>query len=163
SDNVTWYFARGPRQATSLDGSFATGDPADRRIFNWTAIFDEVDDFELNTRGVSGGVGAIVGQVPDPATGLPQVSTADRIDIAPACAGAATNTPCSGGATNGNGNGNLNGSARQASDPANPQGLNPAGKLPDWQLIEAYMQSIRSPRAATGLDAAKVAAGALLF
>jgi hypothetical protein len=34
--------------------------PNDQRIFNWTAIFDEVADFEGNTRGISGGVGAIV-------------------------------------------------------------------------------------------------------
>lgn len=60
TDNVTWYFGRGPRQSTSLDGSFATDDPTDQRIFNWTAIFDEIADFEGNTRGTSGGVGAIV-------------------------------------------------------------------------------------------------------
>ena len=66
TDNVTWYFARGPRQSTSLDGSFASKDPDDQRIFNWTAIFDEVDDFENNTRGVSGGVGAIVSGVSAP-------------------------------------------------------------------------------------------------
>lgn len=59
SDNVTWHFAAGPRQSTSLDGSFSKTDPTDQRIFNWTAIFDEVADFELNTRGVSGGKGAI--------------------------------------------------------------------------------------------------------
>src|SRR5439155_26669543 len=49
TDNVTWYFARGPRQSISLDGSFSSKDPHDQRIFNWTAIFDEISDFELNT------------------------------------------------------------------------------------------------------------------
>jgi hypothetical protein len=34
TDNVTWYFARGPRQATSLDGSFASKHPEDQRVFN---------------------------------------------------------------------------------------------------------------------------------
>jgi YVTN family beta-propeller protein len=63
TDNVTWFFARGPRQTTSLDGSFdRTGAP---RLFNWTAVFDEVHDFELNTRGNSGGVGAIVHRASD--------------------------------------------------------------------------------------------------
>src|SRR5947209_7347509 len=38
SDNVTWYFARGPRQSGSLDGSFSKKDGNDQRIFNWTAI-----------------------------------------------------------------------------------------------------------------------------
>jgi hypothetical protein len=66
TDNVTWYFARGPRQSVSLDGTFASSDGADQRILNWTAIFDEVDDFELNTRGVSGGVGALVSAVSMP-------------------------------------------------------------------------------------------------
>lgn len=60
SDNVTWYFARGPRQSTSLEGSFSKTNPADQRIFNWTSIFDEMADFEGNTRNVSGGKGAIV-------------------------------------------------------------------------------------------------------
>ena len=30
-----------------------------QRVFNWTAIFDEVHDFERNTRGVQGGLGAV--------------------------------------------------------------------------------------------------------
>jgi len=75
SDNVTWFFARGPRQSTSLDGSFNKKDPTDQRIFNWTGIVDEVADFENNTRGISGGVGAIVSTKSTP----PQ--TSDRIDL----------------------------------------------------------------------------------
>src|SRR5205085_4412365 len=38
SDNVTWYFGRGPRQSTSLDGSFSS-DGSVQRLFNWSAIF----------------------------------------------------------------------------------------------------------------------------
>lgn len=60
SDNVTWYFARGPRQSTSLDGSFSSVDPDDQRIFNWTAVFDEAADFENVLRSLDGGVGLIV-------------------------------------------------------------------------------------------------------
>ncbi len=60
TDNVTWYFARGPRQSTSLDGTFNKNDLTDQRVLNWTGINDELADFELNTRGISGGVGAIV-------------------------------------------------------------------------------------------------------
>ena len=139
TDNVTWYFARGPRQSTSLDGSFASKHPEDQRIFNWTAIFDEVDDFELNTRGVSGGVGAIVSAVSVPP------ATGDRIDIA------------------GLGHAGLNGSAAQAADPANPLGLAAPGKLNDWDEIKKYMQTIRSPRGPSNLDATKVAEGKSLF
>jgi hypothetical protein len=139
SDNVTWYFARGPRQATSLEGSFASHDPSDQRIFNWTAIFDEVDDFEGNTRDISGGVGAIVSAVSAP----PQ--TADRIDFV------------------GLKHAGLSGSSTQASDPTNPLGFAAAPKLEDWQDIEAYIQTIRSPRAPSTLDAHAVARGADLF
>jgi YVTN family beta-propeller protein len=139
TDNVTWYFARGPRQSTSLDGSFASTHPDDQRIFNWTAINDEVADFELNTRGVSGGVGAIVSTVSVP----PQ--TADRIDF------------------QGLGHAALSGTARQAADPANSLQLATAPKLGDWGDIEKYMQNIRSPRAPTNLDKAQVDTGRDLF
>lgn len=139
TDNVTWYFARGPRQSTSLDGSFASTHPDDQRIFNWTAINDEVADFELNTRGVSGGVGAIVSAVSAP----PQ--TSDRIDF------------------QGLGQAALSGSARAAADPATALALDAPPKLNDWGEIEKYMQSIRSPRAPTNLDKGLVASGRELF
>jgi YVTN family beta-propeller protein len=139
TDNVTWYFARGPRQSTSLDGSFASTHPDDQRLFNWTAINDEVADFELNTRGVSGGVGAIVSAVSAPP------ATADRIDF------------------QGLGHAALGGAARQVADPQNPLQLAQAPKLGDWGDIERYMQSIRSPRAPTNLDKAQVEAGRELF
>ena len=60
SDNITWSFGAGPRQTTSMDGSFshAPGEQ-EQRIFNWSGIFDEVHDFERNTRDVSGGLGAV--------------------------------------------------------------------------------------------------------
>jgi len=60
TDNITWIFAAGPRQSTSMDGSFSHGPGAQKqRIFNWTAIIDEMHDFEGNTRGTQGGKGAI--------------------------------------------------------------------------------------------------------
>ena len=63
SDNVTWMFDAGPRQTIPLDGTFAhSGDFFgfnDQRILNWSAVRDEVHDFELNTRNVSGGRGLI--------------------------------------------------------------------------------------------------------
>ncbi len=139
TDNVSWFFARGPRQSTSLDGSFSKKNPADQRIFNWTAIFDEVDDFELNTRGVSGGVGATVKVASAP----PQPS--DRIDIAAL------------------GHGGLNGSAAKAADPANPLALATPSVLGDWQEVTAYVKQLRSPRSATNLDAHKIEEGRRVF
>jgi mono/diheme cytochrome c family protein len=139
TDNVTWFFARGPRQSTSLDGSFSKKDPTDQRLFNWTAINDEVDDFELNTRGISGGVGAIVKTLSTPPTAT------DRIDIAAL------------------GHAGLSGSAAQASDPTNPAALATPGLLTDWQEITAYFRAIRSPRAPSNLDASKVEQGKKLF
>jgi DNA-binding beta-propeller fold protein YncE len=139
TDNVTWYFARGPRQATSLDGSFASKHPDDQRIFNWTAIFDEVDDFEANTRDISGGVGAIVNAVSNP------LVTSDRIDFA------------------GLGQAGLNGSSIQASSPDNPLLFALPPKLKDWAEITAYLKTLRSPRAPTTLDPSAVAEGAKIF
>lgn len=61
SDNVTWMFAAGPRQTVPLDASFGKrfGANPHQRVFNWSGIFDEPQDFELNTRGVFGGRGLI--------------------------------------------------------------------------------------------------------
>lgn len=140
SDNVTWYFNRGPRQSVSVEGSFASKDPTDQRIFNWTAIFDEIADLENNTRGISGGVGAIVSVNNSPPT------NADRINTA-------AETPPQQG---------LQGSS---ADTANPTGVgpHPHSVLPDWSDITEYARSIRSPRRATNLDPVKVAAGKALF
>jgi DNA-binding beta-propeller fold protein YncE/mono/diheme cytochrome c family protein len=145
TDNVTWFFARGPRQSTSLEGSFSKGaGPVKQRIFNWTAIFDEVADFEANTRGVAGGVGAIVST-----NSAPPVN-GDRIDPATA----------DGNGSHGFG---LNGSVTDLANPANPLGLAAPSLLSDWAEIEEYIKSIRAPKRPTNLDAAKVTAGKALF
>jgi len=138
SDNVTWYFNRGPRQSVSLDGTFASNDPNDQRILNWTAIFDEIPDFEANTRGVSGGLGALVTK--DAMMNDVRINTAAEVP------------PQQG----------LQGSSE---DIANPNGgaPHPHTYLKDWQEIKAYIQSIRSPRRPRGLVAADVAAGKTLF
>jgi YVTN family beta-propeller protein len=61
SDGVVWAFASGPRKSVPLNGTFSTKNPTgDQRILNYSAVFDELEDFELNIRGVSGGPGLIV-------------------------------------------------------------------------------------------------------
>ncbi|MBK8256368.1 MAG: hypothetical protein IPK82_27325 [Polyangiaceae bacterium] len=140
TDNVTWYFARGPRQSTSIDGSYNTADPSDRRIFNWTAIFDEFADFEGNTRGVSGGVGAIVSTISSPPANTDRINTGT---ISPPQQG-------------------LQGSSADTADPMGV-GPGPHGVLTDWNELSAYARSVRSPRRPTNLVAADVTAGKDLF
>src|SRR5512134_3843048 len=61
SDGVVWAFAAGPRKSVPLNGMFSPKNPTgDQRVLNYSAIFDELEDFELNIRGVSGGKGLIV-------------------------------------------------------------------------------------------------------
>lgn len=134
SDGITWSFAAGPRQTTSMDGSFSHG-PGEQqqRQFNWTGIFDEIHDFERNTRGVSGGIGAITvsendmcgnitfeQQVPLPADGLGL-----PVKVV--------------------------------------QDTTPGVCTTDWDNIDAFSRTIRPPRALRGLDPAAVARGAALF
>lgn len=73
-DGVTWMFPDGPRQTISMEstgehpqptGSLLNANGAPhlpffkQRVLNWSAVRDEIQDFELNIRGVSGGQGLI--------------------------------------------------------------------------------------------------------
>lgn len=143
TDNVTWQFAAGPRQTISLDGQYASNDPEDMRALNWTAIFDETADFELNTRGVSGGTGAIRND------GGPIVSDAGPPFSAVVVEDGSTENHQAL-------NGSLTFLARNTAVCTN------ANTCPDWDLIDAYIRSVRSPRApASAAD--QVARGRLLF
>jgi YVTN family beta-propeller protein len=74
TDGVTWMFADGPRQTISMESTAEHPQPAGaqvnangapllpsfkQRVLNWSAVRDEIQDFELNIRGVSGGEGLI--------------------------------------------------------------------------------------------------------
>jgi hypothetical protein len=153
TDNVTWMFAAGPRQTISLDGTFDHSE-TNHRILNWTGVFDEVHDFEANTRGVSGGVGALVHRNNDGAT-PPVISNADRIVNDGTTATppqVATATPQAGltGATRSLMPGSLGTNAVRST-------------LEDWENIELYVRSIRPPRAPTNLTPGDVTAGRALF
>jgi uncharacterized protein (TIGR03437 family) len=70
SDNVVWIFGAGPRRTIPQHVDFANGDLNSIRALNWSAIFDEEEDFENNIRGTSGGQGILVladGATQDPA------------------------------------------------------------------------------------------------
>ncbi len=134
TDNVTWYFARGPRQSTSLDGSFSSLNPnTDQRIFNWTAIFDEVADFEGNVRGISGGLGAIVD------INNTRIQTQNLTPPQQA----------------------LQGSSKDVANKESSSAVH--SNIDDWEEVEAWVKIIRSPRKPVGLVAADVAAGKTIF
>ena len=126
TDNVTWSFPAGPRQTVDTAATFDAGGTV-QRVLNWTAIFDEIHDFELNTRGVANGTGAIVSDTAVNADGTP--NTAVRIDfVGP------------GGVPNPTNGFNVGSAAAVAESGAVPE---------DWNDIEAYIATIRSPRGRT--------------
>ncbi|MBX2801509.1 MAG: hypothetical protein KTR31_27780 [Myxococcales bacterium] len=160
TDNVTWHFPTGPRQTVSMDGSFSKENVAPdgfgnthgfaqivdaleasrefpQRIFNWTSVRDEVSDFELNTRGVSGGLGAIV--------------DADDVPIDLAGGNEDQDHLVDGGIGN---NANNLGSTTQLIDALDTNR--------DWDEITEWVKTIRSPRAKTNV-AGNVANGRTLF
>jgi cytochrome c peroxidase len=137
SDNVTWIFAAGPRQATSLDGSYSHGSVVNRRALNWTGIFDEMADFERNTRDVQGGKGAVTR--PDPTiAGAVCGNLAQEQQIAISADG-------------------LGRSVKLDQDSA-------GACTHDWDSIDAYVKNVvRPPGRLRKLDPASVARGEALF
>jgi YVTN family beta-propeller protein len=141
SDNITWSFNAGPRQTTSMDGTFShhVGDTTQKqRVLNWTGVFDEIHDFERNTRGVSGGLGAITTAG---SGGCGDLATEVRVNIDPnsATQPGGLSTPV------------------QAIIAANPVCTH------DWDQIEAFVKTIRPVHGRRALDAASVARGAAIF
>jgi len=77
TDGVVWIFNTGPRKTVPLNGTFdpqqRTQTNSSQRVLNWSAIFDEVHDFDLNVRNVSGPGNLTTGATcsdPPPATSL---------------------------------------------------------------------------------------------
>jgi YVTN family beta-propeller protein len=54
TDSVIWQFNAGPRKSVPLNGTFNPRDRNDQRLLNYSAVMDEVQDFETNVRNVSG-------------------------------------------------------------------------------------------------------------
>ncbi|UTY59274.1 beta-propeller fold lactonase family protein [Massilia sp. erpn] len=50
TDGVVWQFNTGPRKTLAINGTFNPRDPSDQKIINASAIFDEVQDADFNTR-----------------------------------------------------------------------------------------------------------------
>src|SRR2546423_6800895 len=81
SDGVVWQFNVGPRKSVPLHASFNPQNRTQQRILNYSAIFDEIEDFEANIRNVSG-PGALAGGALDPNHGLLIGDTGD-LNVAP--------------------------------------------------------------------------------
>jgi DNA-binding beta-propeller fold protein YncE len=75
TDGVVWSFPDGPRKSVPLNATFSPSNPDDRRAQNYSSIRDEVEDFELNIRNVSGPGPLAAAQAC--ATGPPATSTFD--------------------------------------------------------------------------------------
>jgi YVTN family beta-propeller protein len=54
TDSVVWQFNAGPRKSVPLNATFNPANRSQQRVLNYSAIFDEVDDFEANIRNISG-------------------------------------------------------------------------------------------------------------
>jgi YVTN family beta-propeller protein len=75
TDGVVWQFGVGPRKSVPLNATFNPRNVNEQRVLNYSAIFDEIEDFELNIRNVSG-PGALAVPLAC-ATAPPPVSTFD--------------------------------------------------------------------------------------
>ena len=160
TDNVTWFFGRGPRQSTSLDGSFASHEHArpahlqphceprrGRRL-----LAQHTRHFGWRGRHRAGHQHASAEPRPHRRQDA-QAERPRRLDAAslrpcqPARSSASTRTVW----------------CRWASSTRNPNAKSAGGVLDDWINITRYIQTIRTPRAPTNLDADKVKAGEQLF
>jgi len=85
TDGVVWQFAAGPRKSVPLNATFSPHNRDVQRLLNYSAIFDEVQDFEANIRNVSGPgnlATPINGNALDPNHGLLIGNTGD-LNVAP--------------------------------------------------------------------------------
>lgn len=135
TDNITWAFAAGPRQTTSMDGTFSkNGTVRKQRALNWSAINDEIHDFERNTRDTSGGRGALTQTA---AGTCGQLATETR-----------TVLPTQ-----------LQGPLRLLQKSAQ----NPERCTTDFDDMDEWVKTIRPPRGLTRLDSAQKATGREVF
>ena len=75
TDGIIWQFNSGPRKSVPLNATFNPRNRSEQRILNYSAVFDEVEDFEANIRNISG-PGALAAALPCSAP-PPATSTLD--------------------------------------------------------------------------------------
>ncbi len=86
TDGVIWQFAAGPRKSVPLNATFSPHNRTQQRVLNYSAIFDEVEDFEANIRNVSG-PGSLSGGALDPNHGL-LIGDSGDLNVAPSAVNA---------------------------------------------------------------------------
>ena len=143
SDNMTWIFGAGPRQSTSMDGSFSHGQGTQKqRIFNWSGIIDEIHDFESNIRGTQGGKGVV--------TTAGQQSDCGNLALEfQVGAGGVVDAGLPAGLVQ---------SMKEIAD-----NITIKCAANQWDDIDNYAKTIRPPRARTQLDPAAVMRGSVAF
>jgi DNA-binding beta-propeller fold protein YncE len=148
SDGVTWFLPTGPRQTPALDGAFSKNQMNTLKFFGWTADADEVSDYEMFTRRISGGVGAIVHGMSSPPINDDRIVFAGENPIA---------------------SGQVQASERDDGINGSTANLLPSGGsrvksvVDDWDFITAYLQVVRPPRSPSNISMSDVAAGLVLF
>ncbi|HTD85734.1 MAG TPA: hypothetical protein VK850_04090, partial [Candidatus Binatia bacterium] len=139
TDGVIWQFATGPRKSLPLNASFSPLNRDQQRVLNYSAILDEIEDFEINIRNISG-PGPLVGGALDPNHGLLIGDNGD-LNVAPSIVASLT-VP--------------NAARRQLTVtlPGNPQKIITQSALREWVRF-----SVRTPNPPlAGLPGAPVAA-----
>ena len=76
TDSVVWEFGTGPRKSVPLNATFNPRNRNEQRVLNYSAIFDEVEDFEANIRNVSG-PGPLAAPLPCSSAPPPSTSALD--------------------------------------------------------------------------------------
>jgi DNA-binding beta-propeller fold protein YncE len=149
SDNITWRFGAGPRQTISMDGNFSHG-PGEQiqRVLNWSGEREEIHDFERNTRGVSGGLGAITkAKAGGTCNTNPLADNEERLSLNPADAT------------------DPNGLKVQLGIPVKEIQDDPASGtcVTDWDDITEFVKTIRPVTGKRFLDASSVSDGRQVF
>jgi cytochrome c peroxidase len=162
SDGLTWFFSRGPRRTISTAGTYDGSSPQRRRIMLWTGNIDEVHDIEAIVRGVAGGTGVMLWNYPlgDLTNDLRILYDGSAVPKGAKFDAKPTTTLRQ----------NLNGSlAALVQDRfCPPDGVTcDATQIPDWNDVDAYIRTVRAPRAPTFVDKLqdpmKIAAGKKIF
>jgi DNA-binding beta-propeller fold protein YncE len=157
SDGVVWRFPRGPRRTISTAGTYFP-DQVTRRMLLWTANVDEVHDVEVIARGVSGGIGGVVWNdygLDEPSKDcrlLYDGSPASTIGGTESCPAPKTTTHRLNGLNGALGAVSFTNDNPPCDETAETCDVNGSH---DWDAIDAFIRSVRAPKAPRICDTAE--------